>query len=121
MEAGSNKDVAGKTKLVTGGSSLSFFFILYLLQTYRDIWYYQDRKGKDLFQNLYNQGKNTREIAQEVRMSFSAIGAILKKAEEEKGAEEQEGQKMSLSSQAYKLFSERRTLAQIAIALNLRA
>jgi transposase-like protein len=70
--------------------------------------------------DLYNQGKNTREIAQEVRMSFSAIGAILKKAEEEKGAEEQQGQKMSLSSQAYKLFSERRTLAQVAIALNLR-
>jgi hypothetical protein len=53
-------------------------------------------------------------------MSFSAIGAILKKAEEEKGAEEQQGQKMSLSSQAYKLFSERRTLAQVAIALNLK-
>jgi transposase-like protein len=70
--------------------------------------------------DLYNQGKNTREIAQEARMSFSAIGAILKKAEEEKGAEEQQGQKMSLSSQAYKLFSERRTLAQVAIALNLR-
>jgi DNA-binding NarL/FixJ family response regulator len=30
--------------------------------------------------DLYNQGKNTREIAQEARMSFSAIGAILKKA-----------------------------------------
>jgi transposase-like protein len=70
--------------------------------------------------DLYNQGKNIREIAQEARMSFSAIGAILKKAEEEKGAEEQQGQKMSLSSQAYKLFSERRTLAQVAIALNLR-
>jgi transposase-like protein len=70
--------------------------------------------------DLYNQGKNTREIAQEARISFSAIGAILKKAEEEKGAEEQQGQKMSLSSQAYKLFSERRTLAQVAIALNLR-
>jgi hypothetical protein len=31
MKTGSNKDVAGVTKLVTGGSSLSFFFILYLL------------------------------------------------------------------------------------------
>ena len=30
MKTGSNKDVAGVTKLVTGGSSL-FFFILYLL------------------------------------------------------------------------------------------
>jgi Mor family transcriptional regulator len=33
--------------------------------------------------NLYNQGKNTREISQEARMSFSAIGAILKKAVQE--------------------------------------
>ena len=36
---------------------------------------------------LYNQGKNTRGIAEEARMSFSAIGAILKKAEEEKEAQ----------------------------------
>ena len=28
--------------------------------------------------DLYNQGKNTREITQEARMSFSAIGPILK-------------------------------------------
>ena len=70
--------------------------------------------------DLYNQGKNTREIAQEARMSFSAIGAILKKAEEEKEAQGAQEQKLSLASQAYKLFSERRTLAQVAIALNLR-
>ena len=70
--------------------------------------------------DLYNQGRNTREIAQEARMSFSAIATILKKAEEEKEAKEQQEQKVSLSSQAYKLFSERRTLAQVAIALNLR-
>jgi transposase-like protein len=33
--------------------------------------------------DLYNQGKTVSEISQEVRMSFSAIGAILKKAEQE--------------------------------------
>jgi hypothetical protein len=71
--------------------------------------------------DLYNQGKNTREIAQEARMSFSAIGAILKKAEEEKEAQGEQEQKLSLASQAYKLFSEpKKTLAQVAIALNLR-
>ncbi len=70
--------------------------------------------------DLYNQGKNTREIAKEVRMSFSAIGAILKKAEDGKEAQGAQEQKLSLASQAYKLFSERRTLAQVAIALNLR-
>jgi transcriptional regulator len=33
--------------------------------------------------DLYNQGKTVSEISQEVRMSFSDIGAILKKAEQE--------------------------------------
>ena len=70
--------------------------------------------------DLYNQGKSTREIAQEIGISFRDIGAILNKARVEKEAEEQQEQKLSLSSQAYKLFSERKTLAQVAIALNLR-
>jgi transposase len=63
---------------------------------------------------LYNQGKNTREIAEQTRMSFSAIGAILKKAEQENKAQGEQTEELSLSSQAYKLFSERRTLAQVA-------
>ena len=70
--------------------------------------------------DLYNQGKNTREIAEEARMSFKDIGTIIKKARLEKEAEEQQGQKLSLSSQAYKLFSKRKTLAQVATTLNLR-
>ena len=68
----------------------------------------------------YKQGKNTRGTAEEARMSFSAIGAILKKAEEEKEAQGGQEQKLSLASQAYKLFSEGKTPLQVAIALNLR-
>ena len=64
---------------------------------------------------LYNQGKNTREIAEEARMSFSAIGAILKKATQEKEVQGEQELELSLAFQAYKLFSERRTLAQVAI------
>ena len=45
--------------------------------------------------DLYNQGKNTREIAQEVRMSFSAIGAILKKTEQENETSKERTEKMS--------------------------
>src|SRR6059058_3749073 len=78
------------------------------------------RERERLVLDLYNQGKNIREIAQEVRMSFSAIGAILKKAEQENETSKEQTEKMSLSSQAYKLFSDRKTLAQVAIALNLR-
>jgi hypothetical protein len=108
MKAGSNKDVAG----VTGSSSCCDSFLLCI--------YYNHIETERLVLNLYNQGKNIREIAEEARMSFSAIGAILKKAEKESEARREQTVKLSLSSQAYKLFSERRTSAQVAIALNLR-
>jgi transposase len=71
---------------------------------------------------LYNQGKTIREIAKEVRISFRDIKVILDKIVEEKkteGSKEQEQQQLSLSSQAYKLFSERKTPLEVAIALNL--
>ena len=70
--------------------------------------------------DLYNQGKNTRGIAEEARMSFSAIGAILKKADKEKETQAEQERKLSLASQAYKLFSEGKTSLRVAIALNLR-
>ena len=70
-------------------------------------------------------------------MSFRYIGVILNKAAEEKSEgikqqddnndagknkeEEQEQQHLSLSAEAYKLFSERKTPLEVAIALNLRA
>ncbi|MGB6628162.1 MAG: hypothetical protein WBE61_08510 [Nitrososphaeraceae archaeon] len=56
--------------------------------------------------DLYNQGKSTREIAEEARMSFRDIGAILDKAEEEKETNKEQAEKMSQSTQAYKLYSE---------------
>ena len=82
----------------------------------------------------YNQGKTYREISKEVRISPRDIGVILNKAVQEKikvSKEEQQNnaeqnqqeegkQKLSLSSQAYKLFSERKTLLEVAITLNLR-
>ncbi len=73
---------------------------------------------------LYNQGKTIREIAKEARMSFRDIGVILNKtfAEKAEGSKEQqeEIQQLSVSSQAYKLFSEGKTPLQVSIALNLR-
>jgi hypothetical protein len=79
--------------------------------------------------DLYNQGKTIREIAKEVRMSFRDIGAILNKTVEEKtegikqnnnNGGEKNQEHLSLSSQAYKLFSEGKTPLQVAIKLNLR-
>jgi transposase len=89
----------------------------------------QDRQK--LVLDLYNQGKNIREIAKEARMSFRDIGIILNKADEgrmkndddeiknKKQQQEQEPQQqLSLSTQAYKLFSEGKSLIQVAVALN---
>jgi transposase len=84
--------------------------------------------------DLYNQGKTIREIAKEARMSFRDIGIILNKTLEEKTeASKEQGQDnnngvennqqephLSLASQAYKLFSDRKTPLEVAIALNLR-
>ncbi|MGC2426335.1 MAG: hypothetical protein WA421_04820 [Nitrososphaeraceae archaeon] len=79
------------------------------------------QRRERLVLDLYcNQGKNTREIAQEVRMSFSAIGAILKKATQENERSKEKTEKMSQSAQAYELFSKGKTPIQVAIALNLR-
>ncbi len=81
---------------------------------------------------LYNQGKTIREIAKEARMSFRDIGVILNKTLKEKTeATKEQGQdnnreqcnqqeNLSLSAQAYKLFSDRKTPLEVAIALNLR-
>jgi transposase len=89
------------------------------------------RKERErLVLELYNQGKTIREIAKEVRMSFRDIGAILNKALEEKKSEgskeeqdniesEKNQERLSLSTQAYKLFSNRMTPLEVAIELNL--
>ena len=53
-------------------------------------------------------------------MSFRDIGAILNKAEEEKEASKEQAEKMSQSTQAYKLFSEGKSPIQVSIALNIQ-
>jgi transposase len=82
----------------------------------------------------YNQGKTYREISKEARISPRDIGVILNKVIEEKNREEQqdnnggeknqnrkqEQQQLSLSAQSYKLFSDRKTLLEVAIVLNLK-
>lgn len=79
----------------------------------------RQRRERLVLDLYYNQGKNTREIAQDVRMSFSAIGAILKKATQENERSKEKTEKMSQSAQAYELFSKGKTPIQVAIALNL--
>ena len=76
--------------------------------------------------DLYNQGKNVREIAQEARMSFRDIGAILKKAKDANNGnaiddgKDNNNNKHTKATQAYKLFSEGKKLVEVSIELGLR-
>jgi transcriptional antiterminator len=81
----------------------------------------------------YNKGKTYRDISKQVRISPRDIGVILNKVIEEKteGSKEEEqdnidseknqthAQQPSVSAQAYRLFSDRKTPLEVAIALNL--
>jgi transposase len=77
---------------------------------------------------LYNQGKSTRDIAKELRMSLRDISIILKKhgVNHEIASTDDDGNnnKKSHSNNekatlAYRLFSEGRKPVQVAIELNL--
>jgi hypothetical protein len=82
----------------------------------------------------YNQGKTYREISKEARIFPRDIGLILNKVIEEKKTEglkeeqdninsnnhnQENEQRLSISAQAYKLFSDRKTPLEVAIELNL--
>jgi hypothetical protein len=117
--------------MITRGNSFKLLYPIFHEDTkYMTILTRQERER--LVLELYNQGKTYREIAKEARISPRDIGAILNKALEEKKTEgfkeqqdnhdaesNQEQQHLSLSAQAYKLFSDRKTPLEVAIALNL--
>jgi transposase len=63
----------------------------------------------------FNQNKNYRQIAQEMKMSLRDIGKIVNRANEEKERQEHK----SLFVQAYELFSKGNTTLKVAIKLNL--
>jgi hypothetical protein len=91
------------------------------------------QERRRLVLELCNEGKTKHEIAKDARISFGDIGVILNKAVEEKrtegSKEEQDNnivgkndQKKNayIYPQAYKLFSNRKILLEVAVALNLR-
>jgi transposase len=119
MIVGGNKEVAGIPKLVTGSSSSLFYFYCVFIKKVRYMALSRQERER-LVLDLYNQGKNTRQIAEEARMSFSAIGAILKKATEENETSKEQTEKMSQAAKAYKLFSDGKSPVDVAIELNLR-
>jgi DNA-directed RNA polymerase specialized sigma subunit len=74
-----------------------------------------EERKKRVIDLYYNQGKTMREIAKIERMSIRDISNILKEEE----ARRQNSKDQELSSKAYKLFSEKKTTVEVAIALNL--
>lgn len=78
-----------------------------------------ERRGRVI--ELHNQNMGTREIAKLLHMSFTDIAKILKDADYEKEAEQQRTRQEFLSSQVYKKVSEKKSLVEVAIELNIRA
>src|ERR1051325_4605804 len=64
----------------------------------------------------FNQNKNYRQIAKEMKMSVRDIGEIVNKAKQEKERQEHK----SIQVQAYELFSKGKTPLEVAIILNVR-
>ena len=111
------------TKLVTDDNNNSFKlpYAIYLEDiNYMTILTIQERE-RLVLELYYNQGKTYREISKEARISPRDIGVILNKVVEQKmteGLKEQDNinskknqtqkQHLSLSAQAYKLFSDRK-------------
>jgi len=79
----------------------------------------RDEKKKMVLDLYYNKGYTYRQIAKELRMSPNQIREIMKRHEEKNDAVASKKNELSLSSKAYKLFSEGKTNVQIAIKLDL--
>jgi transposase len=78
----------------------------------------REEMEKLVLELYYDKGYTYREIARELRKSPNQIREILKRHEEKNEAIANKKRKLSLTSQAYKLFSEGRTNVEVAIKLD---
>src|SRR5215204_773906 len=79
----------------------------------------REEKEKLVLELYYDKGYTYREIAKELRISPNQIREIIKRHEEKNDAIANKRKELSLSSQAYKLFSEGKNNVQVAIKLDL--
>jgi transposase len=83
------------------------------------------RKEKEkMVIRIANDGKTTREIAKEVHISLRSIGQILNKVTDDDATNEEAERKARLKklspyAQAFRLFRDKRALADVAIELDL--
>jgi transposase len=78
----------------------------------------REEKEKQVLDLHYNKGYTYRDIAKELRMSPNQITDIIKRHEEKDNAIANKKKHLSLSSKAYKMFSEGKTNVEVAIKLN---
>jgi transposase len=79
----------------------------------------REEKEKMVLDLYYNKGYTYRQIATELRMSPKQIREIIKGHEEKNDAIANKKKVLSLSSQAFKLFSEGKNNVQVTIKLDL--
>jgi predicted DNA-binding protein YlxM (UPF0122 family) len=79
----------------------------------------REEKEKHVLDFHYNKGYTYRDIAKELRMSPNQITEIIKRHEEKDNAIANKKKHLSLSSKAYKMFSEGRTNVYVAIKLDI--
>jgi hypothetical protein len=79
------------------------------------------QEREQLVIDLHHQGKGTREIAKEAKMSFSQIGAIIKRAAQQRELGQVQVERTSISTEAYRLFSEGKTALQVTIDLQIKS
>ena len=86
----------------------------------------KEEKERRIIDLYYNQGKTSREIVEELRVSPNYVSAVLKKHEEEENAaavskikHEQQENKTSKQVATYELFSEGKNTIQVTIELKL--
>ncbi len=81
------------------------------------------QQKENLVIDLLNQGVSVPQIAKQAHMSFSGIKKIRMKAtgkvSEEQKQEDQRKKQLSIPSQAFKLFLERKSVVEVAIELDL--
>lgn len=86
----------------------------------------KEEKERRIIDLYYNQGKTTREIVKELRVSPNYVNAVIKKHEEEENAaavskikHEQQENKTFKEVASFKLFSEGKNTIEVAIDLEL--
>jgi transcriptional regulator with XRE-family HTH domain len=78
-----------------------------------------EEKEKIVLDLYYKKGYTYRDLAKELKMSPNQIRDIIKRNEEKNDATANKKKLLSLSSKAYRMFSQGRTNVQVAIKLDI--